>query len=113
MNRAWLDLALAGVLEVVFTVALKLSSLHPPRHPLVLSWREGLAMLAAYLSFHLLSRALRHVPLGTAYLIWTGLGAAGTVLVGWVFFGEALSAARVGCIVVLLVAMMGLKTTSS
>jgi quaternary ammonium compound-resistance protein SugE len=63
----------------------------------------------ALLSIYLLARALRYLPLGPAYAIWTGIGSVGVVLMGVLFFGEALSAPRLGCIALVIAGSAGLR----
>ena len=70
-------------------------------------------MLSAIaLSFGLLSISLQLVPFGTAYALWTGIGAAGTVVVGIVLFGESAVIARLGCLFLIVVGMIGLKVVT-
>jgi quaternary ammonium compound-resistance protein SugE len=71
---------------------------------------SALLMIA---SFFFLSLALRSLPLGTAYAIWTGIGAVGTALIGIFVFGEPRTAARLVCIVLIVAGIVGLKLTSS
>jgi quaternary ammonium compound-resistance protein SugE len=61
------------------------------------------------LSFALLAASLKSVPFGTAYAVWTGIGAAGTVIVGIVAFGESADAARLTCILLIIAGTLGLK----
>lgn len=85
----WVYLVVAGVFEVLWSYAMKQS--HGFSRPVA-----SLVTVAAMLvSFGLLSAAMRHIPLGTAYVIWTGIGAVGAFLVGIVVLGEPVSAARV------------------
>lgn len=60
----------------------------------------------------LLMQALKTLPLGTAYTVWTGIGSVGTVLYGLYFFGEPATAMRIGCIVLIIAAMIGLRLSS-
>ena len=103
---AWTALILAGLLEVAWAVGLKYSD------GLTRFW-PTLGMLSAIaLSFALLSISLQSVPFGTAYALWTGIGAAGTVVVGIVLFGELADIARLGCLVLIVVGMIGLKVVT-
>ena len=105
---SWVYLVFAGLLEIGFTTALKLSngfSLERPKYILVF----GAFALA---SFFLLNLAMRGISLGTAYAVWTGIGAAGTALVGVMYFGEALSAAQIGFLGLLIGSIIGLKLVS-
>ena len=103
---AWVALILAGFLEVAWAVGLKYSD------GLTRFW-PTLGMLSAIaLSFGLLSISLQSVPFGTAYALWTGIGAAGTVVVGIVVFGESADVVRLGCLFLIVVGMIGLKVVS-
>ena len=94
----WTYLLLAGLFEVGFTTALKLEQ-KDKRY----IW---LFLLCAFASFSFLERAMQTIPLGTAYTVWTGIGAVGTVLVGAAFFGERLSRVQLG-LLALVVALIG------
>ena len=100
---AWLVLIVAGLLEVGWAVGLKytegLTRLTPPL-------LTGAAMIG---SVALLGIALRSLPLGTAYAVWTGIGTVGTVLFGIVVLGEPATAARLGCIALIVGGILGLK----
>lgn len=102
----WIVLGLAGLLEVVFVLALKHSRglTHLP-----MSLIAGIAMLG---SLALLALAMRSIPLSTAYAIWTGIGAVGTVLAGVVVFGEPASILRMTSLSLILAGMVGLKAGS-
>jgi quaternary ammonium compound-resistance protein SugE len=100
---AWMTLMLAGLFEVGFTTFLRMTDGF--RNP----WPTTGFFVAAALSFALLERAQREIPLGLAYAVWVGIGAVGTILVGRLFFGEALSLAQVGLVAVILAAIAGLK----
>ena len=85
---AWLTLVVAGLFETGFAVALKMS------HGMTRLWPTAIFATCALLSFALLTMALRHLEVGPAYAVWTGIGAAGTFLVGIWFFGDPSSGAR-------------------
>ena len=93
---AWIYLSLAGLFEVVWAVAMKLS--HGFTRPLPTSF----AVVAMVGSFALLSMAMRTLPLGTAYPVWTGIGAVGTFLLGVLLFGEQLNVARVAAVALII-----------
>jgi quaternary ammonium compound-resistance protein SugE len=93
----------AGLLEVVWAISMKASQGFT-RHNFT-----SITLIAAALSFWLLGLALRQLPVGTAYAVWTGIGAIGAAILGIVFFGESLSIARVGCITLIVVGVLGLK----
>ena len=86
---AWLVLALAGIFEIVWATAMKQSD------GFTRLWPSVVTMAGMIVSFGLLSWAMRDLPLGTAYSIWTGIGAVGAFVVGIVFLGEVASLLRV------------------
>jgi len=103
---AWTYLLAAGAAEVGFTYSLKLSEGFTRLGP-------TLAFLAlSAVSFWLITLAMRRIPLGTAYAVWTGIGAFGTALVGIVGFGDPVTAPRVALILVIIGAVAGLKLVS-
>ena len=102
----WFYLLLAGLFEIGFTTCLKFSTSFTQLLPSLLF------ILFAGLSFWLLTRAMQSIPLGTAYAIWTGIGAFGTALVGIFYFGEAATAARVLFLLILIGSIVGLKLVS-
>ena len=69
-------------------------------------------MTAIVLSFGLLGMSLKTVPFGTAYAVWTGIGAAGTMIIGMVAFGESTDIFRVACLTLIIAGMVGLKLAS-
>ena len=103
---AWVFLFVAGLLEVFWATCLKLSEGFSR-----LGWSAATVagMLA---SFFFLSQAIKTLPMGTAYGIWTGIGALGAVVVGIVLFKEPASAARLFFAALLLAGIVGLKVTS-
>jgi quaternary ammonium compound-resistance protein SugE len=103
---AWLLLFIAGLFEVVWAVGLKYTEGFTRLWP---SLGTGAAMV---LSFLLLSQALRTLPVGTAYGVWTGIGAVGTAIFGILFLGEPRAAARLVCILLIVAGIAGLKLTS-
>jgi quaternary ammonium compound-resistance protein SugE len=103
----WLHLIIAGLLEVAWAIGLKQTDGWTRLWPSVIT---ALLMIA---SFFFLSLALRSLPLGTAYAIWTGIGAVGTALIGIFVFDEPRTAARLVCIVLIVAGIVGLKLTSS
>jgi quaternary ammonium compound-resistance protein SugE len=102
-NLAWLLLLVAGLLEIVWAVSMKASHGFTKHH------FTALTLVAAGLSFWLLGLALRQLPVGTAYAVWTGVGAVGAAVLGIAFFGESLTIARVGCIALIVCGILGLK----
>ena len=89
---AWIALLLAGLLEIVWATSMKLS------HGFTRLTPSLVTLVAMALSFWLLSVAMRTLPLGTAYAVWTGIGTVGTVLLGILLFGEAATAIRLACV---------------
>lgn len=106
-SLAWLMLTAAGLLEVVWALSLKYTQGFTRLGPSVFT------LAAMGLSFYLLSRAVMHLPVGTAYAVWVGIGAAGAATFGMLFLHETVSVARLGCLALLIVAIVGLKLTSS
>jgi quaternary ammonium compound-resistance protein SugE len=102
----WLLLIAAGVLETGMAVALKASAGFSRLVPSIVFLVFGGA------SFGLLSLALRSLPVGTAYAVWTGLGAAGTALVGILFLGQPATALRIGCIALIVLGVVGLRVAA-
>ncbi len=100
---AWILLVLAGILEVVWSVGLKYSEGFTRLVPSVVT------IVAAAASFWLLAIAMRVLPLGTAYVVWTGIGAVGAALLGIWLFAEPATAARLACIVLIVAGIVGLK----
>lgn len=102
VGAAWLSLVVAGIFEVGFAVGLKYSNGFTRLVPSVVT------VVSAAISLYLLSRALRAIPIGTGYAVWTGIGAAGTVLVGMLVMGEPRTAGRMACIALILAGVAGL-----
>ena len=100
---AWFSLLPAGVLEVIWALGLKYS------HGFTRFWPSVVTVVSIALSFALLGMSLKSVPFGTAYAIWTGIGAAGAALLGILLFGESADAARVGCLVLIVAGTIGLR----
>ncbi|HOC18499.1 MAG TPA: quaternary ammonium compound efflux SMR transporter SugE [Vicinamibacterales bacterium] len=103
---AWLILLVAALFEVGWAVGLKYTNGFTRLWPT--AWT--LAALAA--SMALLAAAARTLPIGTAYAVWTGIGAAGTALLGIWLFQEPASAARLSCIALIVAGVLGLKLAS-
>ena len=106
MQRAWVSLVIAGLLEVVWAIGLKSSDGF--RRPLV----SGFTVVMMIASFYFLAQALKTLPVGTAYAIWTGIGAVGTAIVGMLVFGESREIGRVVSIVLIVAGIVGLKIAS-
>ena len=104
---AWLYLLVAGLLEIAWAVGLKLSQGFSRPLP------TAFTIVTMIGSFVFLSLAMRSLPLGTAYAIWTGIGAIGTATLGIFLFDESAAAGRLVCIVLIVAGIVGLKLTSS
>lgn len=102
----WLLLFIAGLLETGWAIGLKTSDGFSKFWPSVAT----VVLMAA--SLFLLSRALKTIPLGTGYAIWTGIGAVGTVIVGMAFLGESRDVGRVFCLFLIVAGIIGLKVFS-
>lgn len=100
---AWTLLVVAGLFEIAWAVGLKATEGFT-------RWWPSVGTLAAMLaSVLLLALAVRTLPVGTAYAVWTGIGAAGTVLLGIVLYGEPATFARLACVGLILAGIVGLK----
>ena len=103
---AWLVLLGAGLLEIVWAISMKASEGFTKLPYTVLT------IAAAWLSFWLLGLSLKALPVGTAYAVWTGIGAVGAAALGILFFNEPADAPRIGCILLIVAGILGLKLTS-
>ena len=112
---AWIILSLAGVCEIVWAIGLKhygfrLRTAPTTSHPNgTWNWGGIGTVLVMLLSFVLLDRAVRSLPLGTAYGVWTGIGAIGTAVYGMAFLRESADWRRVLCILMVVAGIIGLK----
>lgn len=102
----WLWLIVAGLLEISWAVGLKYTDGFSKLLPSVVT---VVLMLA---SFWCLAQAVKGLPLGTSYAIWTGIGAVGTAIAGIVLFKEPATAARLACMVLIVAGIAGLKFTA-
>jgi quaternary ammonium compound-resistance protein SugE len=103
---AWLYLVVAGIFEVVWATSLKYTDGFTKLYPSIIT------IVGMIISFMFLSISLKTLPLGTAYAIWTGIGAIGTVIIGILMFGEPQSIARILFVVLIISGIVGLKLTS-
>ncbi len=103
---AWILLVAAGLLEVAWAIGLKYSDGFT--RPLA----SALTVICMIASFGLLAQALRHIPVGTGYAVWTGIGAVGTAILGMVLLGESRDVAKIVCISLIVTGILGLKFTS-
>ena len=99
----WLILLVAGIFEVVWALAMKASQGYTRLWPTLLT--AGAMLVSVWL----LGLSLRHLPVGTAYAVWTGIGAVGASLLGMVIFGESTAAPRLICIGLIVSGIVGLK----
>ena len=100
---AWLILLAAGLCEIAWAVGLKYTDGFTRTGP------TTLVVVAMVASVWLLSIALRTIPLGTGYAVWTGIGAVGTAIVGMFLFNESRDALRIACIMLIVAGIVGLK----
>lgn len=103
---AWIYLLLAGLFEIGFAIGLKYTE------GFTRLWPSVATALTAAASLWLLTQALRTIPVGTAYAVWTGIGAVGVAALGIALFSESASPARLVCIGVIVAGIVGLKLTS-
>ena len=103
---AWLYLLIAGLLEVAWAIGLKYSDGFKRLWPSV--WTIA-TMIG---SFVFLAQALRTIPVGTGYAVWTGIGAVGTAILGIILFAESATLPRLACIALIVVGILGLKLAS-
>ena len=103
---AWVYLVAAGITEVIWAVGLKYSD------GFKRLWPSVFTIIVMLLSFVLLSQAMRKLPLGTAYAVWTGIGAVGTVIYGMARLGEPRDFPRIVCVTLIVGGIIGLKAMS-
>ena len=103
---AWTYLIIAGVLEVAWAIGLKYTD----------GFKKPAASIVTVIlmigSFYVLSLAIRTLPIGTGYAVWTGIGAIGTAILGMWLFSEPVNATRIACLGLIIVGILGLKLTS-
>ncbi len=103
---AWIILVVAGLLEIGWAIGLKYTE------GFTKLWPSVLTVGAMAVSMYLLGIAAKTLPIGTAYAVWVGIGAAGTAVLGIFLLGEPASAARMVCLVLLVASIVGLKVTA-
>jgi quaternary ammonium compound-resistance protein SugE len=103
---AWIHLIVAGILEIFWAVSLKYTDGFSRLWPSIFTVAGMIA------SFYFLAQALKTIPVGTGYAIWTGIGAAGTAILGIILFAESAAWPRVACIGLIVTGIIGLKITS-
>ncbi|MBY0266014.1 MAG: quaternary ammonium compound efflux SMR transporter SugE [Burkholderiales bacterium] len=107
MTKAWLLLLVAGLLEVVWAIGLKYTE------GFSRLWPSVITITAMAASVWLLALALKTIPVGTGYAVWTGIGAVGTAILGILLFSEPATAARLACISLIVAGILGLKLFSA
>lgn len=106
-NMAWVYLIIGGILEVGWALGLKFSEAFTKPVPSVIT------IVLIIFSFYFFSKSMKWLPIGTAYAIFTGIGAAGTAFIGMMYLGEKVSFWKIFFIVLLLICVIGLKLASS
>lgn len=104
--NAWILLSLAGILEIGWAIGLKYADGFTKPLP------SALTIAAMIASMWLLALAAKGLPIGTAYAVWTGIGAAGAAIFGMVLLGESSALPRLACIALIVTGVVGLKLTS-
>lgn len=103
---AWWYLLFAGLFEIVWAIGLKFT------YGFSRLWPTVGTLAAMVISFYLLALALRQIPVGTGYAVWTGIGAVGTVALGIILFGEPATFIRIVCVTFIVAGILGLKLAS-
>tara|TARA_R110002073_G_scaffold29177_8_gene92121 strand:- start:2604 stop:2975 length:372 start_codon:yes stop_codon:yes gene_type:complete len=106
-NMSWIFLVIAGLLEIGWAIGLKYTEGWSRVGPSVLT------ILTMIASFYCLAIAIKDIPIGTGYAIWTGIGAVGTAILGIILLGESASPMRIACIGVVILGIIGLKITAA
>jgi quaternary ammonium compound-resistance protein SugE len=107
MTSPWLSLGIAGFFEIMWAVGLKYSDGFSKL------WPSLITLLAMGLSVYFLAQALKTIPLGTGYAVWTGIGAAGTALLGILLFAESAQLVRLLFIALIISGIVGLKVSAT
>ncbi|MDK2977695.1 MAG: quaternary ammonium compound-resistance protein SugE [Bacteroidales bacterium] len=103
---AWVYLLIAGIFEISWAIGMKYT------HGFTRFWPVVFTLVSMFLSVYLLSLATKTIPIGTAYAVWTGIGIVGTSVLGIFLFNEPVEVLRIVFIVMILVAIVGLKVIS-
>ena len=103
MSISWIFLLLAGFFEICFTIALKYSQGFSKLVPSIIT------VVFIIMSFFSVSQAMKTIPIGTAYAVWAGIGAAGTVICGIAFFGDSYGVIRLLSLCLIIIGIVGLK----
>jgi len=102
----WIILSVAGAFEIVWAAGLKFTE------GFTRLWPSLGTVVAMAISMALLAQALKTIPVGTGYAVWTGIGAAGTAIVGMILFDESRNVIRIICIGLIIAGILGLKFSS-
>lgn len=103
---AWMYLVIAGLFEIAWAIGLKYTE------GFTRLWPSAGTVAAMIVSFLFLAASLKSIPVGTGYAVWTGIGAAGTAVMGMILFNESRDLARILCILTIVAAIAGLKLSS-
>jgi quaternary ammonium compound-resistance protein SugE len=103
---AWIYLVIAGLFEIAWAIGLKYTE------GFTRLWPSAGTVAAMIVSFLFLAESLKSIPVGTGYAVWTGIGAAGTAVMGIILFNESRDVARILCILTIVAAIAGLKLSS-
>ena len=106
-SMSWTILVIAGLFECAWAIGLKYTD------GFSRFWPSAFTVVTMIISVVLLGIAMRNLPVGTAYAVWTGIGAVGTVILGIVLFSEPANAARLVCVGLIVAGILGLKLTSA
>jgi quaternary ammonium compound-resistance protein SugE len=104
---SWIYLLIAGLLEIGWAIGLKYTE------AFTRLWPSVATVACMIVSFLLLGLSLKNLPIGTAYAVWTGIGAAGTAVFGMIFLGESRDLARIVCLLLIVSGVVGLKMFSN
>ena len=107
MINPWISLGIAGVLEIVWAVGLKYTDGFAKLGPSLIT------VTAMAFSIYFLGQAIKTIPLGTGYAVWTGIGAAGTAIAGIILFSESVTPLRIASIALIVAGIAGLKFSAS
>ncbi|TLY44528.1 MAG: quaternary ammonium compound efflux SMR transporter SugE [Nitrospirae bacterium] len=103
---AWIYLVIAGLFEIAWAIGLKYTE------GFTRLWPSAGTVAAMIVSFLFLAESLKSIPVGTGYAVWTGIGAAGTAVMGMILFDESRDLVRILCILAIVAAIAGLKLSS-
>jgi quaternary ammonium compound-resistance protein SugE len=104
---AWVWLVLAGLLEIVWAIGLKYTD------GFTRLWPSVITVAAMIASVYFLAVAVRTIPIGTGYAVWTGIGAVGVAILGMILFGEPRTLLRIGSILLIVAGIVGLKLVTA